>query len=121
MEGRVSNSERAWNGGELGFHSDASHSTMPGCYGSRVCYFDGMVSLQVEEVASRQNVIPREWHTDNCCAERKRIQEVFAKQRKPVSIKLNKAHAVMRSVFLATGCVAMVMCTMQVEQAIAKV
>ena len=38
-------------------------------------------STQVEEVASRANVLPLEWHTDSCCSERQRIQDVFAKQR----------------------------------------
>jgi hypothetical protein len=41
-----------------------------------------------------------EWHSDNCCQEKDKIQESFAKAGKTVQVKLDKAHAVFPFVFL---------------------
>ena len=55
----------------------------------------------VEEVAARPNVQSNlQWHSDNCCQEKDKIQESFAKEGKTVQVKLDKAHAVFRFVFL---------------------
>ena len=46
----------------------------------------------MEEVAARENVQSNlEWHSDNCCQEKDKIQELFAKGEKTVQVKLNKA------------------------------